>query len=489
MRVLSFLAATLLAFAAGAVVTTAAQKPGTKDGKFDPTDTKKAPAEITDIGGKSLDEWIKAIGSSDRSESSVAIKTILMFPPEQARKAIPVLIGELKKHKKRAVDASVRVNVPAALTHLLESMKEPPKKYVEETVELFTWMLNDQQIVVRYRVIQALAHFGPAAKEAIPKLILLTKDFPTWETRHAATAALGLIAQPTEKGKAPPEAVIQALYARLHPKQETASQVRLAAIESLVRLGVAESKQTLAFETELEPVTRDPKPLVRIAAHRVLYKLTPKLKAMRRATIAKFLTSHESAVRIAAIVALGEIGADSKDRLADLERCVADKDQTVGAAALYAIAEVGRTSVEARGFLSELIQNPKAETPVRVEAARALGGLGAEAKSQRGMFSLILGNRKEEVSLRIEGARALGNMGPDAADQLPALLKAATDKELPLAVASIICITNMGDAARRAVPSLQAIADDKNQPEPVRRAAKEAAEHIFKAKTKKGATK
>jgi HEAT repeat protein len=490
MRVLSFLTATLLAFAAGAVATTAAQKGGAKDGKTDKTETKKAPQELTDIGGKSIDEWIKEIGSTDRSESSVAIKTVLLFPPEQAKKAIPALLDQLRKHKKRAVDASVRVNAPTALVTLLSNIKDPPKEQVKEAIELLTWMLGDQQIVVRYRAIQALALCGPAAKEAIPKLIVLTKDFPTWETRHAATVALGVIAQPTEKDKAPPSDVIQALYVRLHAKQETSSQVRLAAIQSLRMLRVPESKSTLTFETEMEPVTRDPKPLVRIAAHSALYKLNPKLKTMRRAAVAKLLTSHETAVRLAAIFALGQIGADSKDRLADLERCVADRDSNVAGAALHAIAEIGRTSVPARGFLSELIQNPKAELPIRVEAARALGGIGADAKSQRGMFAQILGDPKQELSLRIESARALGNMGEEAADQMSTLIKTATDKELPVAMISILCIVNMGDAGRRAVPALNTIAEDKNQPDQVRRAAREAADHLFKLKkgpTKKGA--
>ncbi len=490
MRFISLLTATLLAFAAGAV-TTAAQKGGAKGGKAGKADTTKAaPGEVTEIGGKTLDEWIKAIQSPDRSESTTAIKVVLKFTPEQARKALPVLLEELRKSKTRKIDASVLVNAPTAILTILSNQKDPPKNEIKEAIELFTGLLNDPQIVIRYRAIESLVPFGPNARQAIPQLIKLTRDPPTWETRQAATSALAAIARPTEKEKAPPAEVMQALYARLSPTTEKASQVRLAAIESLRALTAAESKKSLAYETELDKATRDPKPLVRIAAQRALYDIKPNLNKIRRAAIAKLLTHKEDTVRLAAVVALGQIGADAKDRLPDLERAVADRDQTVGAAALFAIAEIGKAVPAARSFLSELIQSPKADLPVRVTAAQALGRVGPSASDQRRMFSELLGNSKQDLALRLEAVSALANIGAAAADQISVLLKHAEDKDLPLAVASVLAVGSMGEAGQRAVPSLQAIAANKALPEQVRRAATEVVEHFSNLKKgKKGATK
>jgi HEAT repeat protein len=493
MRVFAFLTTIALAFAAGAV-TTAAQKPGKKD-KSDSTESKKEPAEVTEIGGKTLDEWIKAIGSTDRSESSTAIKTILGFGPEKARKAIPALIAELKKHKTRKIDASVRVNIPTTLTTIFTSIKKPSEEQLKETIDLYTWMLGDDQIVVRYRVIQALTPFGPAAREAIPKLIKLTKDFPTWETRYAATVALASIAQPIPSKdkeaapKGPGTDVIDALYARL---KDTSSQVRIAAINALRALGVHEMpSQRSRFQTEVGPVTQDIKPLVKIMAQVALYNMNPKLNKGRRTAIAKYVFSRETAVRLEAIGALAMLRKDSKDQLPVLYKAAADPDQTVGAAAMHAIGAIGAEVVDARDWLSELIVNTKQELPIRIEAIRALGGLGPKAKDRRKMFSKLLEDSKEDLAIRVDSARALGSMGEEAADQLPVLVKCATDKEVAVALNSIFAIAAVGIPARSTVPMLKTLAANKKTPEPVQKAAEDAAKYLFelKTKTKKGPTK
>src|SRR4051812_12271857 len=89
MRVLSLFALTValsLAGAAGA----AAQSTKDKD---------KKPEWPKEIGGKTAEEWIKAIAQPDRSKSVQAMKTILLFGPEKSLPAVPVILSELKKHK------------------------------------------------------------------------------------------------------------------------------------------------------------------------------------------------------------------------------------------------------------------------------------------------------------------------------------------------------------------------------------------------------
>src|SRR5262245_21650048 len=73
--------------------------------KKDDKDTKKQTAPpITEVGGKKLDQWIAEFPSKDRSKSSAAIKTVLMFGPDQAVKAVPAILGELKKNKTTRID-------------------------------------------------------------------------------------------------------------------------------------------------------------------------------------------------------------------------------------------------------------------------------------------------------------------------------------------------------------------------------------------------
>src|SRR6476661_8072435 len=55
---------------------------------------KDAPPEITEVAGKSLAQWIKEISSKDPSKREAAIRTVLLFGPEQAYQAVPVLLQE-----------------------------------------------------------------------------------------------------------------------------------------------------------------------------------------------------------------------------------------------------------------------------------------------------------------------------------------------------------------------------------------------------------
>src|SRR5438270_694500 len=84
----------------------------TGDKKKDPDPKKEADKEITadtKINGKKLDEWIKLIADRDRSQTEVAIKTIISYGPTLAKKAVPDLLKELKKHNKpNPIDLSVR---------------------------------------------------------------------------------------------------------------------------------------------------------------------------------------------------------------------------------------------------------------------------------------------------------------------------------------------------------------------------------------------
>jgi HEAT repeat protein len=480
MRILSLLIAIVLAFTASTVTTTAQQAKGKQtdkktDKKTDKDEKQKELPSITDVGGKSLKEWIDLIHSDDRSIGVSALQNVLLFGPERARAAVPVILKELKRHKSGfSVDPAFLVNAPNTLTKILVSLKKPNEDEVKETIKIFKTLLHDPQIVVRYHVLQVLPFFGPAAKETIPDLITLTRKAtsPSYETRKMAVVALSTVAQPFQKGGGPDPKAITALLASLKPANEKASQVRMAALNSLLALRAPEQAGAKGkFDEAVEHVAKsDPEALLRIHAHVVLYNLekpkTPpkradeklaKLLAKRRAEIAKLLTNKEIAVRLEATRALGLFGKDSLDQLTPLITQIDDKEGVVGAAAVWSLASIATKHPPTKKILAHFVQTHV--TP----------------------------------AVRAEFAKAIGAMGPDNTDMIPILLKVAReDKEPGVKVAAILAVGNFGLDALPEVPALQKIGADKKQPEPVQLAAKDVAQHLVELKkskdTKKGAS-
>jgi len=134
---------------------------------------------IRQIKGKTVEQWIKEIRSKDPSKGEEAIRTILLFHPDVAYEAVPVLIKELKRHNNGpTVDISIRVNAVIALGVILGEggANDPEPKVVDEAVTLLMRHFTDGQLIVKNRAAQALGRIGPAAKPAIPKLMAATKD-------------------------------------------------------------------------------------------------------------------------------------------------------------------------------------------------------------------------------------------------------------------------------------------------------------------------
>jgi HEAT repeat protein len=349
------------------------KEPDKKDDKK--KDDKKAPPKITDIGGKSLDEWIKDIPSKDRSKSAMAIETVLRFGPDQAKKAVPLIIVELRKHKPgiAILDMSVRINGAVALGAILSSLENPDEGELQEAVRLMTALLKDEQRIIKHRVTQALGQLGPRAKEAIPELIKTTIDFPTWQTRHAAVLALGTVAYDEKNG--PSRKVLTALYSAL---TDSSSQVRLAALQALDRLDVPDIKtEKGTLEDKVQPLAnKDPELVVRIKAHLLLFAIQPKLKSQRCAAIAGMLKHVEVPVRIEAVQALGNIGAEAKDQVPKLMDALDDKDQVVVLWTIWALGEIGPAASQAIPALEYIKKDEK--NPLHKAAEDALDKIKAK---------------------------------------------------------------------------------------------------------------
>lgn len=323
---------------------------------------KQADTKITHIQGKTLEQWIKEISSTDPSKREYAIRTVLAFGPDRAYQALPAILDQLDKHTVSApVDASIRVNAAGALGVILGGVKEPDPKYVKKAVTLLKRLLEDGQSIVRYRSAQALGRIGSEAKEAIPLLIVATRDPQTWEVRKEAAVALGLIAK--EDKKAPPQGVIDALYKALGDR---ASQVRFGAVQALTWLGgPADKTYKAGMIKALEPVAlKDAEASVQVWAHMAIMSISHEVNDVHVDPVCKILQHHEVAARAAAAEALATAGARAKKAVPGLMEALRDPEPSVvywaiiglgrmetwGAAAVPALEKIRADSKQSEGM-------------------------------------------------------------------------------------------------------------------------------------------
>jgi hypothetical protein len=361
--------------------------PGQKKDKEKPPEKKTTL--ITEIGGKSIDQWIKEIPSKDRSKGENAIRTVLLFHPDVAYPAVPILMTELKKHPNVVIlDTSIRVNAIIALGVILGGTNEPDSKLVHEAVTLLIRFLEDGQAIVKYRAAQALGRLGPDAKPALPKLIFMSKDKSTWENRQAAMAAIGLIARHPKQ--APGNEVFNALLgerAKQTGLADPASQVRLAAIQSLTWVGSpADPKQQARLIQGLRANTlHDTEPTVQIWTHMAIMSIEHKIQKEHLKAICEFLNPKvELPARIQAAQSLATIGPDAanKDTIHALCDALKDRDPSVIFWSMFALARFGKSAQAAVKCLQQFADDPNQPEALRIMAQQTIDIILGKDKSK-----------------------------------------------------------------------------------------------------------
>jgi hypothetical protein len=192
----------------------------------------------TEVEGKSLQAWIKEIPQADRAKSLRAMRNTLRFDPAKAIAAVPVILNELGKHKPaNSLDAGFRADVPEVLAALLNAQEPPHQELAVKVVNALRPQLKDPQVFIRQRTLQALAQLAPYLREAAPEIVALVKDTQSWELRQAALCALAQYPLNRAKREEVPPAVGTAVFFAL---RDPCSQVRLAALHAIDRLGMAD---------------------------------------------------------------------------------------------------------------------------------------------------------------------------------------------------------------------------------------------------------
>src|SRR4051812_42599385 len=91
------------------LITAGAQETFKKDKDKD-KEEKKETKSVYEVGGKTLDQWVKEIHSVDPSKREAAMRMVLLFG-DKSTKALPAILSELNKHTPNSpIDLSVRVS-------------------------------------------------------------------------------------------------------------------------------------------------------------------------------------------------------------------------------------------------------------------------------------------------------------------------------------------------------------------------------------------
>jgi HEAT repeat protein len=188
------------------------------------------PASMTEskppsqIGGQSLDDWIKKLSDPDPSTKDAAIRIIPFFGPP-AKKAIPKITSLM-----RDTDNSVRVSALRAVTSYPYEDPEMVKAVVKNVEEM---LRTSTQSAIRIQAALAAGRIGNQAKSTIATLCDHTiKDQSSYEVRRAAAIALGQVGY--DEKSYPDKRAVSSLLLAL---SDTALVVRLEVVKSLLYLG------------------------------------------------------------------------------------------------------------------------------------------------------------------------------------------------------------------------------------------------------------
>ena len=389
-------------------------------GRADVSGVARIAATVKKIGPAALPLLTEAI--SDRDTSTEA---------QRRRDGLARVIGEFGPEAAPAVPALARL------------LHEPATRY-----EI-------------HSVLMAMAHIGPAAKEAVPDLINIisrTRDSfgADVHERIAAIRAAGAIG-PDAKDAVP------SLIEAMTDKNE---MVRLATVVSLGQVGPAAAKATPALVNAFKDTNRNISgnavgAIAKIGPSAIPH-LIPALDDKNAATKSYGLMAlcemgPGAAPAVPALIEMLRSAAagrdvDQRDRtlhllmqigkpaFPSLAPLLEDKDENlrwcavtilgrlnprVGERILPSFADVGSALPEAASLILAAMRDQA--VPVRQQAARAFGRIRPAPIDS--MHSFSKGLKDEHSLVRMEVARTLGSFGPDAASTAGGLIEALGDKD------------------------------------------------------------
>jgi HEAT repeat protein len=364
------LAALFLALVAATFSFAQVKPPIGKEPPVKDKEKEKDKPTVTEIGGKSLNQWIKESRDPDPGVRENAVRTIMLFGPSGSPAASAIV------ERLRDSDVSLRVNAALALAAIDVSGPDIPKA-VDALARRVT---DDYESIVKFHAAIALATFGKDAKSAIPSLITASKDGSSWEIRKAACFALGRAGAATSKTDPLDMRAANALLYVL--QRDHSALVRLEAAMALGSMGrpAMPSEQKLLEDALKHCANNDFDIPVRIWSVVGVLAINDAAPDQGLAAIAQFLKNKELVIRTHAARALGTIGPRAKSRVPDLVDMLSDKQPEGRLAAIWALAHIGEGAQMALPALKEFAERKDQDETLRQAAKEAIDAINGKHK-------------------------------------------------------------------------------------------------------------
>ena len=172
------------------------------------------------------------------------------------------------------------------------------------------------------------------------------------------------------------------------------------------------------------------------------------------------LTDKDSKVRVAAALALAEVGPAAKPAVARLlDQALHDPNQYAGTTAAGALKTIDLSA--ARQVMTASIELLKSgSTPVRRNACAMLGSLGPVAKPA--VPDLLVALNDVDETIRMHAVGALGEIGIPAGLVIPALTKALHDKAQPVRYRALSQFAFSLPSTESVMPHLKELTEDRD---------------------------
>ena len=279
----------------------------------------------------------------------------------------------------------------------------------EGALEIFLDGMGDDHSSVRGMAAVGAGDLGPAAEQAVPRLIELTQDAATAQGAAYALGKIGPAAQ----------AAVPSLVNLL---QSTGSSDRRHAAVALAQIGPVEDE---TVGPALVGLMSDSAPYVRWAGAWTLGELGVN-SAEARAALVTALGDDDTDVRAAAANALSKIhpsdeqGLDppaaSSQAVPTLMDLIDSDDSRVRWAAVWALGEARGAALSAVPKLQELLEAADTPLPLRAAALNALGKISPSAPAV--LAALQQAAESDDEVMRNVALDRLGDAGHAASDSV-----------------------------------------------------------------------
>jgi HEAT repeat protein len=397
------------------------------------------------------------------SDPGVRVR-ILNTIAEAGTEAVPGLTVALKNEKAaywaciilRSIGPSAKDAVPA----LAETIKNP-------------------QPQIRREAILALGAMGEGAASAVPQIVPALSDEAT---SIAATFALGQI------GQMPPaaEAIVMKnaksndpllstvsiwAIARIHPADKNLTAHALAHLIGRLKHENSYVRELAAQALLALPPAPDVAPALWEKAFESMDETTARhaldaLASLGAPAVPRLINALKyEGLRGGVADVLGHIGPPAAPATMALAGLLADKSPEIVHQATLALANIGPGAKEAVPDLIKSLQEGADTTSAATDAAYALGRIGPQAAAAEPALSKLLKN--SDQTLALVSAWALTQIRPASADvaakTLPVLIAGLSSPQPISRQSAAEALANLGPLAKSAVPALQKAAADKDK--------------------------